>query len=300
MHVILSYIRQYFRQSGKALPVLTTLLAAILVFINYHFGIDARLSEQPGFFTRFAGRYAVYLIAFGIPYVYVGRAMGSDPFRHRAFILLLFLAPAIFSLKAGLGFSFEIAEDASLNRYWNAILYWPLLLLLVGSLVYACWRIFSGNQPFYGITKGNINWKPYWIMLLLMVPLVALASTRPDFQDTYPKFQSLADDIGSTLNWWQVLLFELSYGSDFISIEFFFRGFLVLAFARWAGIHAVLPMACFYCTIHFGKPLGECISSYFGGLLLGIIVYHTRSIWGGLVVHLGIAWLMELAGAANT
>jgi hypothetical protein len=27
---------------------------------------------------------------------------------------------------------------------------------------------------------------------------------------------------------------------------------------------------------------------------LGIIVFNTRSIWGGLLVHLGIAWLMEL------
>jgi hypothetical protein len=31
-------------------------------------------------------------------------------------------------------------------------------------------------------------------------------------------------------------------------------------------------------------------------LLLGVIVYNTRSIWGGLLVHLGIAWLMEAAG----
>ncbi|MBL7736351.1 MAG: hypothetical protein JNL51_12895 [Chitinophagaceae bacterium] len=33
-----------------------------------------------------------------------------------------------------------------------------------------------------------------------------------------------------------------------------------------------------------------------GGILLGVIIYHTQSIWGGPVVHLGIAWLMEAAG----
>jgi hypothetical protein len=70
----------------------------------------------------------------------------------------------------------------------------------------------------------------------------------------------------------------------------------VLAFVRFAGQDAILPMAVFYCSIHFGKPLAECISSFFGGMLLGIVVYHTKSIWGGLMVHLGIAWLME-AGA---
>jgi hypothetical protein len=70
----------------------------------------------------------------------------------------------------------------------------------------------------------------------------------------------------------------------------------MLAFIKVAGKDAILPMACFYCTIHFGKPLGECISSYFGGIILGIVVYNTRSVIGGLMVHLGIAWLMELGG----
>ena len=92
------------------------------------------------------------------------------------------------------------------------------------------------------------------------------------------------------------MLFELSYGLVFLTIELFFRGFLVLAFARYAGKDAILPVAAFYCAIHFGKPVFECITSYFGGMILGVIVYHTRSIWGGLVVHLGIAWLMEVAG----
>jgi hypothetical protein len=35
---------------------------------------------------------------------------------------------------------------------------------------------------------------------------------------------------------------------------------------------------------------------FFGGLILGIVVYHTRTIVGGLMVHLGIAWMMELGG----
>ncbi len=71
---------------------------------------------------------------------------------------------------------------------------------------------------------------------------------------------------------------------------------MILAFVKYAGKHAILPMALFYCTIHFGKPLGECISSFFGGIILGVVTYHTRTIWGGLIVHLGIAWLMELGG----
>jgi hypothetical protein len=129
----------------------------------------------------------------------------------------------------------------------------------------------------------------------LMIPLIAMASTQSDFLRVYPKLKNM-HYVAEQLNWMYKVLFELSYGSDFISIELFFRGFLILSFARYAGRDAILPMAVFYCTIHFGKPLGECISSFFGGLLLGIVTYHTKAIWGGLIVHLGIAWLMELGG----
>ena len=92
----------------------------------------------------------------------------------------------------------------------------------------------------------------------------------------------------------QVILYELCYALDFFSIEFFFRGFLILAFARIVGLQAIIPVACFYCCIHFGKTMPEAISSFFGGILLGIISYFTKSIWGGLFIHIGIAWLMEL------
>jgi hypothetical protein len=130
-----------------------------------------------------------------------------------------------------------------------------------------------------------------------MVPLIAAASTQPDFLSMYPKLKDVDTALHGVQNkWFYHLLHELSYGSDFISVELFFRGFLILAFVKAVGKDAILPMACFYCTIHFGKPLGECISSYFGGMILGIVVYNTRSIIGGLMVHLGIAWLMELGG----
>jgi len=135
------------------------------------------------------------------------------------------------------------------------------------------------------------------LMLLIMLPLIAFASTQQDFLHTYPKLKQVAFTNGMTPHpFWYKLGFELSYGTDFLTIELFFRGFLVFAFVRWLGPDAVLPMAAFYCSIHFGKPLFECISSFFGGLLLGIIAYRTQSILGGIVVHLGIAWMMEAGG----
>ena len=191
----------------------------------------------------------------------------------------------------------HFSENLNWNNYWNQVFYWPLLLIITSSILFICWKIFDKPQPFYGIIITGIDWKPYVLMLLIMLPLVVLASTQPDFLEVYPKLTSIESVYNEPgIQWWHKLLFELSYGTDFITIELFFRGFLILAFIKWAGKDAILPMACFYCTIHFGKPLGECISSYFGGMILGIVVYHTRSILGGLMVHLGIAWMMEIGG----
>ena len=103
-------------------------------------------------------------------------------------------------------------------------------------------------------------------------------------------------DIYTTHRWFTKLIYEVSYGLDFISIEIFFRGLLVLGMLRFAGTVAILPMAAFYCTIHFGKPMAECISAFFGGIILGVIAQRTRSIVGGLTIHLGLAALMETAG----
>lgn len=295
MGPILNYFKRYFYETNKLVLILISLLAATLIFFNYFYGVDQWISKKRSFTFSVISRYVIFLIAFGLPYLLYVLIAKRKYFSHRAFNIVLLLAPLIFSLKIALNISFHFSDDYAINSYWNHVFYWPVLLCIVAFFLFALWKIFDSNQPFYGTTTKNINWKPYWLMLLIMLPLVAAASTQPDFLAMYPKLKLIAGS-SEEINWWQKILFELSYGSDFIGIELFFRGFLILAFVKWAGKDAILPMACFYCAIHFGKPLAECISSYFGGIVLGIVVYNTKSIWGGLMVHLGIAWLMELGG----
>lgn len=296
MKQIFSYIRAYFTETHKPTLVVVSILTAILVFLNYHFLIDDRIDGEDSFAWSFWGRVVIFSIAFILPYLVYRILAGRNYFTSTSFILLLLIAPFIFALKIALNIPIQFSEDYGVDNYWNHIVYWPLLLLITAILLLICWRIFNRDQPFYGVTTKNLVWKPYLIMLLIMVPLIAAASTQPDFLRMYPKINSVIQHGDMQLTFWHKLLFELSYGSDFISIELFFRGFLILAFVKWAGKDAILPMACFYCTIHFGKPLAECISSYFGGILLGIVVYNTRSIFEGLLVHLGIAWMMEVGG----
>lgn len=296
MKTIIGYIKKYFIEANKPVLGIVSLCAAILIYANYHYRLDEKISAG-SFLTNFLGRYIIYGIAFLIPYLLYRIFTKRTYIKNINFILLALIAPAIFSLKVALDIPLQFSSDPRWNNYWNHVFYWPALVVVTVILLVICWRIFNREQNFYGIKTKGINWRPYLLMLLIMLPLIAAASTQPDFLAVYPKMQVITDVYRADgIQWWHKLLFELSYGSDFITIELFFRGFLVLAFMKWAGKDAILAMALFYCTIHFGKPLGECISSYFGGMLLGIIVYNTRSIFGGLIVHLGIAWMMEVGG----
>ena len=294
MKKIFAYLVDYGKSLNKTVFLLSTVFTAVAVYINYGFGLNHRLYKLSEW-GEFAGWYGVFLLSFGFGHLAHAAASKTGAFRNRNFVLLLLVAPLLFAWKMTAEIEYFFSADVFENEYWNHVVYWPYKVAVVSSMLYLVHRFFHRDQTFYGVTTKGLQLKPYLIMLLIMVPLIALASTQSDFLGMYPRFQKveflLQPDRG-----WHKLLYELSYGSDFFSIELFFRGFLVLAFAKYVGKDAILPMAIFYCTIHFGKPLGESISSYFGGLILGVITYHTRTILGGFLVHVGIAWLMELGG----
>lgn len=295
MKQITGYIRKYIYEMDKLVLVIASAFMAILIFLNYYFELDKSISKENSFLVKLFSRYCILLAAFGLPWLLY--YLTDRKKYNQRFLFLLLLAPAIFAFKMAFLPAINFTSNENWNKYWNHIAYWPLQLVIITVLLLITWKVFDKDQPFYGTTIKNINWRPYGFMLLIMIPLIVIAASQADFQAMYPKLKTIESLYRTEgMRWWHKLLFELSYGSDFITIELFFRGFLIMAFVKWGGKDAILPMACFYCAIHFGKPLGECISSYFGGLLLGIIIYNTRSIWGGLLVHLGIAWLMEIAG----
>lgn len=294
MKPLLTDIKQYFATINPAVLFLSALLTALLVFINYFLKLDEIIRSLPSAAAIFFAWFLLFLFAFAMPYLLYGILDRKNYIAEKKFIQLLIIAPLLFAIKISITGTTCFTDNRPDSLFWNKILYWPVLVIIISASLIITWKLFNSNQPFYGMKTKGINWKPYWLMLLIMVPMIALASTQSDFQAVYPKMKQLGDI--HSIPAWQKLMFELSYGSDFFTIELFFRGFLVIAFAKWAGKDAILPMACFYCTIHFGKPMAECISSFFGGLILGIVAYNTRSIFGGLMVHLGIAWMMELFG----
>jgi hypothetical protein len=301
MRTFLFYLKDFFKTVHPVLLIFCVAYTALIIFLNFHYSIEPTLlSNITSPFLRFAGFYLVYCCAFLVPYL-VFIFLKRDTIKHLIPLLsLIMIAPAIFALKVsftGLRQLVEKLVGGDWGKYYGIIINLPSRLILLLILLLFTWWLGNYEKPFFGVTFKGFNWRPYLVMLLIMIPLISWASTQHDFLFTYPKMKQVYFILPHTgTPWLQKLFFELSYGMDFISIELFFRGFLVLAFVRYAGQDAILPMAVFYCSIHFGKPLAECISSFFGGLILGILVFRTKSITGGLMVHLGIAWMMEAGG----
>lgn len=216
------------------------------------------------------------------------------------FIALLIFGVLVFSFRSSITFFVSDWLDQNSNYahadWLNKIMGTIARGLFVFTVLFLYWYFTDkSNQPFYGFTSKNFDFKPYLVMLACMIPLIAAASTQADFLSSYPRVQRLQSiDISTPNHWKFYAIYEILYGLDFFTIEFFFRGFMILAFVGIVGPKAIIPVAYMYVVIHWNKPMGELISSFFGGSLLGIISYYSKSIWGGIIVHVGIAWMMEI------
>lgn len=174
------------------------------------------------------------------------------------------------------------------------------LITVIIPLYFIYFGVRYFKPEWYGLRLNNAKVSPYFWLILGMIPLIYLASFQPDFLQTYPTYTDNYEyRFLETEQWKTVGLYELTYGFDFLSVELFFRGFMVIALSRFVGKEAILPMVVVYCFLHFGKPMGEAISSIFGGYILGIFAYSSRNIYGGLIAHLGVAWGMEYLAYLN-
>lgn len=301
LKIILSDWQDRVVAMDKGMLLFCILWAGILITLNYTLNIESGVIRGlDSRFSQCAALFLVYCCAFVVPYGFVTLARKQLITPAPMFWVLLLIAPALFAVKATVASPLENRIEGVWGDYWTIVTALPfkLLVVLVPLIVLQQW--FPEQPCFWGLTVRNVRWRPYGLMLLIMVPLIAYAGTQPDFLMAYPRLKQIAFIAPHTEHFgWFQLLYEVSYGIDFVTIELFFRGFLIFAFARYAGPAAILPMAVFYCSIHFGKPLLECISSFFGGLILGVVAYQTRSIAGGLAVHLGIAWMMEVSAYAG-
>lgn len=137
--------------------------------------------------------------------------------------------------------------------------------------------------------QAGQHWRGYLLLLSPILVFVVLVSLGEDFVNHYPFYNQAGR------SWLDFLLWELLYISQFIFLEFFFRGFMVNALRPAIGANAVWVMCVPYLMIHFPKLWLEATGAILFGLFLGILALQSRSIWGGVLVHAGVALSMDIA-----
>jgi CAAX protease family protein len=142
----------------------------------------------------------------------------------------------------------------------------------------------------FGLTfKGFARHLPIYVVLyLLVLPFVIPAAFSPHTAKFYPFFKGAGEGLGPFVRW------QLVYGLQFLSLEFFFRGFLLFGLEKRFGIHAVFVMIVPYAMIHFRKSWPESVAAIVAGLVLGVLALRTRSVLGGVLIHWAVAITMDV------
>ncbi len=168
-------------------------------------------------------------------------------------------------------------------------------LFYLGGIYFLKTKYDSTAKNTYGLTAHRFHWKPYFTMLLIVIPLITWASFQGNFIDYYPFFKYWTYRSAFGLSQKTMFgIYEFFYLFNFVNVELLFRGLLIIGMIKCMGHKAVLPMIVTYAFLHFGKPTAETISSALGGYVLGAIAYRTENIFGGLLIHIGIALLTDM------
>ncbi len=173
--------------------------------------------------------------------------------------------------------------------WWHVVGYVLLPVLVIKT-------VFRGRVRDYGTRLVGLSTHYPWYLLLVapILCFVVLASFRPDFGSHYP-FYRLA-----SRSWLDLLAWESLYLLQFVCLEFFFRGFLLSSLKTAFGSNAIFVMCLPYLMIHFAKPWLEATGAILFGMLLGVLALRSRSIWGGVLVHAGVAVSMDIAALLQT
>lgn len=206
------------------------------------------------------------------------------------------LAPGVFAGAWGL-------RPAGAQAPWWGVL-WPwawwsgglALLWILLPLGIARLQGLGPAQLGLGLKGAASKWRVYLLLLALVAPAVGWAATRESFTGTYP---FLRPQYCEQWCWLVLLCFWAVYALQFLAVEFFFRGWMLFSLERRFGMAAIAVTVVPYCMIHFHKPLPEALGAVVAGMALGWMALRTRSIWGGLAVHVCVALGMDLLSLAR-
>lgn len=149
--------------------------------------------------------------------------------------------------------------------------------------------ILRQNPADYGLQLGNWRKGIKWSLLCmaLTAPILWYLGHTPDFRHYYGGGR--VDAVGLTLETIGQLL----------GWEFILRGFLLFGLAGIAGPHAIFIQAVPFALLHLGKPEAETWTTVFGGAVLGLVAWDSRSFLYPFLIHcfLYVSTILIASGA---
>jgi membrane protease YdiL (CAAX protease family) len=151
-------------------------------------------------------------------------------------------------------------------------------------------RLMGKNLHDYGWTmRGLKTHSPLYLLLFIPAGIAVVAvSSQSEFTRVYPFYSH-------PKGWLELAIWEVFYALQFMTLEFFFRGFIVHGLKESLGkVSAVIVMLFPYMMIHFPKPWMETSGAFIAGTLLGWLSLRTGSIFGGVMLHIMVAWSLDI------
>jgi membrane protease YdiL (CAAX protease family) len=308
MKKIYQLLAHYVRFELKATYMMYVLLFLFpAIALNYYFDFESSIVDsfkgQPVYFFLCFVYYAVPL--YYAVTVYIVLFDKWQLLQDKKFLFVLFLFPCIMAFEQAFNLQKQWVSgiENEYLRYYVKRTMNHTVRFLTYFLPITLYYIFleRENKNFYGLAFSKVDIKPYlFMMFVIMMPLIIAVSFTKDFQASYPIYSmsNMKDQLPGAY-WQQVAVFESQYLLDFVNIELMFRGCMIHVLYTYMGVECVLAVATVYCTFHFGKPMLETISSFVGGTVLGILSLRTQSLYGGIFIHMGIAFMMEAASFAQ-
>lgn len=302
MKTLYQYLLNYLRNDVKWKSFLViAIYTGLLIFIEYRFNLTSDFSNKYDKSTvLFLITLVTYILAY-IPALLIQSHFAGNitTLKSKKIWLFIFSILLIYAFRTYFYYHKEFFNDAGWFVYSTINQLTQAALVIIPLVI--LWLLFDKGSNFYTGIFRKFDYKPFLILIICVIPLTLFAATQNDFLRYYPTCKGFVSFDGSLAEpVKKIFIYESAYGVNFFATELFFRGVLIIGMMRLIGKDAILPMAVLYVVIHFGKPMGETISSFLGGIIMGVFAYETRSIAGCVVIHLGLAWLMEImAGLGN-
>jgi membrane protease YdiL (CAAX protease family) len=142
----------------------------------------------------------------------------------------------------------------------------------------------------YGLKLGDykVGLKITAIFILIMLPLVWIVSSFPEFSKTYPH-------LPDAKNSWKVfLIFECGMLLYMFAWEFIWRGFMLFGLEAKFGYYSVLIQMIPFLILHNGKPAPETFGAIIAGIALGVLALRTRSFLYCVIAHMSVIFSIDL------